>query len=97
MPSLLERLIGGLLPELRADIDNLKLQQEHVMATQAQFDERMGKIDAATSEIAADLQALRNELKESGAVSDENLAVLDAKIARLVVLGADPENPVPEV
>ena len=70
-------------------------QLEAIMATQAQFDERMGKIDAATTEIAADLKKLRDDLAAGGAVSDANLAVLDAKIAVLDAMGKDPEAPVP--
>jgi septal ring factor EnvC (AmiA/AmiB activator) len=74
---------------------DLEIEQEKLMATQAQFDERMTKVDAATTEVANDLQKLRDELKAGGAISDANLALLDAKIARLVVIGADPENPAP--
>ena len=106
MPSLLERLIGGFLPELRGQIDELiiyqaflrdwiielQLKQEQIMATQTQFDERMSKIDAATTEIAADLKKLRDDLAAGGAVSDANLAVLDAKIAVLDAMGKEPET-----
>ncbi len=52
------------------------------------------ELDAATTEVANDLQALRDQVA-SGNVSDESLAALDESIARLKVLGADPENPVP--
>lgn len=93
MPSAFDRFVAAMWPEYQA----LTERVNQLMGTQAQFDERMGKIDAATTEIANDLQKLRDDLKASGSISDSNLAILDAKIARLVVLGADPENPAPEV
>jgi hypothetical protein len=91
MPSMFDRFVGAMWPEFQA----LTERVDRLMATQAQFDERMTKVDAATTEVANDLQKLRDELKAGGAISDANLALLDAKIARLVVIGADPENPAP--
>jgi hypothetical protein len=91
MPSMFDRFVGAMWPEFQA----LTERVDRLMATQAQFDERMTKVDAATTEVANDLQKLRDELKAGGAISDANLALLDAKIARLVLIGSDPENPVP--
>ncbi len=54
----------------------------------------IAELDAATNELASDLQALRDQVA-SGTVTDETLAALDAAIARAKVLGQDPENPVP--
>jgi hypothetical protein len=94
----MDRIVRLLWPKylrLRLDVNALQAQMGRVMAKQEDFDARMGLMDAATNEIASDLQALRDELKAGGAVSDANLATLDAKIARLQVLGADPIDPVP--
>lgn len=65
------------------------------MAKQEDFDARMKEMDEATTEIANDLQKLRDEIAAGGSISDANLAILDAKIATLKVLGSDPTNPVP--
>lgn len=67
------------------------------MAKMDEFNAKMGQIDEATNEIASDLEALRNDVA-NGLSADQTataLSTLDAKIARLRQLGADPENPVP--
>lgn len=91
MPSLMERLIGERWPEYLRLVGKV----EQMAGTQADFNARMGKIDAATTEIAADLKKLREDLADGGEISDANLAMLDAKIAVLEAMGKDPEpNPV---
>ncbi len=65
--------------------------------TQDQFNAMLADIDAATTEVASDLQKLRDELASAGALSDANAALLDARIARLKAIGQDPEQPVPVV
>jgi hypothetical protein len=69
--------------------------QFKIMAKQDQFNESLARLDAATSEIASDLQALRDELA-AGTISDASLATLDAKIAQLEAMGQDPADPIPD-
>lgn len=91
MPSIFEQIVNALLPgylQLRADVTALQAQQEQLMAKQEEFDARMTQIDEATNEIAKDLQALRDALA-GGTIPDAAIATLDAKIARLKLLGAD--------
>lgn len=97
MPSITDRLLSALAPEyrqLQAEVTALNAKVNQLMATDAQFKDRMDQIDAATDEIAKDLQDLRDKLAGQG-IPDADLAVLDQKIARLTALGKDPENPVP--
>ena len=100
MPSVMDRILSALTPEyraLRADVNALQALGEQLMERQEQFDAAIQQLDEATNEVASDLQALRDEIAGGSAISEANLAVLDAKIARLKALGADPENPVPAV
>jgi hypothetical protein len=61
------------------------------------------RIDSATNEVASDLKAVRDELAAVSAAAetdkqaavDAALAKLDAPIARLEALGADPSDPIP--
>lgn len=64
------------------------------MAKQDEFNAMLTRLDAATTEIANDLKALRDELGDS--ISQESLDTLNTNIAKLEELGKDPENPVPE-
>lgn len=71
-----------------------------IMAT---AEDLAARIDAATNEVASDLKAVRDELAAVAAAAevdkqaavDAALAKLDAPIARLEALGADPADPVP--
>lgn len=69
------------------------------MAINDDIDTRVAQLDAATTEVANDLQALRDEIAAGEFVSPEDksaiLAKLDSRIERLVQLGQDPVNPVP--
>ena len=85
------------LAMLAQKIHNLEVQ---TMATAEEF---AARLDTATSEIASDLQALRDQLQAvrdeipaaQQAAVDAALAQLDAPIARLEALGQDPQDPVP--
>lgn len=78
-------------------IDNLK---GIIVATAAEL---IAAFNAATDEVASDLQTVRDEL--AAALADQDQAVqdavnaalagFDAPLARLQALGQDPENPVP--
>lgn len=67
------------------------------MAFNDDIDSRMTQMDAATNEIAADLQTLRDQIAAGVSEADKAavLSKLDDKIARLHQLGQDPTNPVP--
>lgn len=70
----------------------LKALKEAVLTQSEKIAELTTRLDAATNEIASDLQALRDKL---ASVTDVDLAPLDASISRLEALGRDPENPIP--
>lgn len=80
-----------------AVLDALSEMENRIMSKMSEFNEKMEAMDAATNEIASDLQALRDQIAGGLSADDATaaLATLDAKIARLQQLGADPENPVP--
>jgi predicted RNase H-like nuclease (RuvC/YqgF family) len=83
--------------EIRALTDRitaLEAQGGHLMARQEQLDALLGRLDAATNEIASDLTRLRDEIR-TGTVSEASVSHLDEMIARLEALGRDPEDPVP--
>lgn len=65
-----------------------------LMAKQEQFDAMLQRLDAATTEIADDLKALREEIADS--ISDESLAKLDANIAKLETMGSEDDVEEPE-
>lgn len=55
-------------------------------------DQALADLDAATNEVADELDALKNQLSEvDGTVADR----ITAAAARLRGLAADPDNPVP--
>lgn len=57
----------------------------------------LDQVDTATNEVAADLQALRDQLA-GGVTADEATGIqarLTALADRLTVMGKDPENPAP--
>lgn len=91
--SLLERLDC-----LTTRIEALSSQGVHLMATMQDLQNAISQIDTATTEIANDLQALRDRLAGGGLSAMETQQVLDqlaAHAERLRVMGQDPENPVP--
>lgn len=97
MPSIADRILSALAPEYRAIRTELTVLQQKVttlMAKQEEFDQRMADLDAATNDIAADLQSLRDQMASAG-IPDSVLTALDSRIARLKELGADPADPVP--
>lgn len=72
---------------------NKKLNK--IMAKQETFDALLVRVEAATTELANDLAALRGEIA-AGTVSEESLAKFDTIVSTLEAMGKDPENPVPE-
>lgn len=85
---------GDLEIKLFTKLDLIIQNQNVIMGKQERILAAIAELDSATNEVASDLQALRDQLAEEG-VSNETLDTLDEKIARLKVLGQDPENPVP--
>lgn len=80
--------------ENHSHLKTILKNQTLIMAKQEKMDAMLTRLDAATNEIASDLAALREEIKDS--VSQESLDKLDANISTLEGLGADPADPVPE-
>lgn len=58
----------------------------------SRVDDVIADLNTATDEIAADLEALREQVSNVDAVTAEKFTPL---VERLRALGADPENPVP--
>jgi hypothetical protein len=90
------------LPATRRDLRNLWSyvldQTDHVTkigeVTMARVDELRARLAAATDEIARDLKDLRGRIAQQ----DEALAAeLEPMVTRLEQMGADPQNPVPDV
>lgn len=77
----------------------------HLETLMATVTEIVTRLDTATNEVAADLATIKDQLTAAladvdaakRAAVDEALAMLDAPIARLEALGADPADPVPSV
>ncbi len=84
----------------RHDLSIIELRRA-IVATAEEFASRL---NAATDEVARDLQSVRDELRSAlegvevsnQAAVDAALAKLDQPIARLEALGQDPSNPVPD-
>jgi hypothetical protein len=72
----------------------LEAQGAALMARQQDVDRIITDLNAATNEIAADLERLRGDVV-ANTVTDASIATLDGIVARLQALGQDPENPVP--
>ena len=70
-------------------LDGLK---EQLMAVSAQIAAFAAKVDAATTEIANDLKALRDKLAAASVLTPEDTAVLDGIVSTLDALGKDPET-----
>lgn len=90
--------ILGLLEKIDRELDLIRAEQKkegvRTMTVSNAVKDLSDKFDEALNEIAADLDALREAAKERP-LSAEELAIFDAKLERLRVLGADPENPIP--
>lgn len=72
--------------------------QNKIMATNKEnFDLLMGRLDVITTNIAEDYQTLLDAIKNGteGQVTAEQIATHEANIAKLEVIGASVENPVP--
>lgn len=72
--------------------------EEYVMSTLADFEDVLGKLDAETTRIADKVAELVAKIQAGGLTLDEETQVktaLDAELAKLKAIGADPQNPVP--
>jgi hypothetical protein len=72
--------------------------QNKIMATLEQFEAALARIDAATTDIAADIQSLKDQIAGAGLPADvENsvLSRLDTIAGQLEAIGGSVENPVP--
>lgn len=87
----------GVVDEIRALIDKYSLSKilcrldrlEHEMS---QVDDVLAALNAATNEVAEDLERLREEVANMDATTAEKFVPL---VDRLRALAVDPENPVP--
>jgi hypothetical protein len=72
--------------------------QNKIMATLEQFEAALARIDAATTDIAADIQSLKDQIAGAGLpaeVENSVLARLDTIAGQLEAIGGSVENPVP--
>lgn len=81
-------------------LNNSKLNT--IMATQAQFNDVLNRIDNATNQAADAIRGLREEIRQlldnagiTGAEEDAVLGRLDTVATNLEGIAADPANPVP--
>lgn len=68
--------------------------QEDLMSQKEALAALSARLNAATNEIAKDLQDLRQKVAD-GTVSEADMGPLDRTIATLEALGKDPADPVP--
>ena len=76
------------LNDVLAILEIVVTNQRKIMAQLDEVQAYAAQIDAATNEIAADLQALKDQLAAAGSLTPESKAVLDSVVARLTDLGA---------
>lgn len=72
--------------------------QKRIMATLAQFEDALNRIDEATTATAEELRSLREELTNAGLDAETEasvLARLNTAADRLEAVGASVEEPVP--
>jgi hypothetical protein len=89
---------GAALAEIKSLLVELKEQGVLIVATLADFQNALTRIDTATTEIAADIQRLLDKIAAGGLTDAEEATVLDqigALATRLEGIGASVENPVP--
>lgn len=86
------------LKRISESLKNLTHQNFTIMAQLSDFEAALTKIDAATTNIAEDLQALRDQIAGGGLSPEleaEVLGKLEAAAAKLEGIAADPADPVP--
>mgnify|MGYP001575948878 CR=1 FL=1 len=62
------------------------------MAVSAQIQAFSDRVNAATNEIAKDLQDLRDKIAAGTPLTPEDVTVLDGIASRLEAMGVDPEG-----
>lgn len=84
----------------QADMARIETKIDKLMAaTEAQFNEVLGRIDTATTALANKITALQEEIKGAGlpeSVENSVLSKLGVFATTLEGLAKDPENPTPE-
>lgn len=84
--------------KLFTEIKSINEKTNKIMATIEQFESALNRIDTATTNIANELQSLKDQIANQGLPSDVEanvLARLDAAATKLEGIGKTPENPVP--
>lgn len=104
--NITERIVSGSTQRLEASVKLLHEKVDRIMAKITDVDTLLDSLNTATNDVAADLDAQRAELKalrdQIAAGTPVSQAQLDAvalrlstNVARLQVLAADVDNPVP--
>jgi hypothetical protein len=85
------------LDELLTQVRAMHAQGAHILMATAEVKLAMGRIDAATTAIAAKLTALLAKIGTGMSDADvaEVTAGLEAEASKLEGIAADPDNPVP--
>lgn len=71
------------------ELDLIYANQEKIMTQLDEVQAYAARIDAATNELAADLQVLKDALLAAGNLTDESKVVLESVIGRLEGLGQE--------
>ncbi len=85
--------------KLFTEIKSINDKTRKIMATVEQFEAALSRIDTATTNIASELQSLKDQIANQGLPSDVEanvLARLDAAATKLEGIGGNVENPVPD-
>lgn len=85
--------------KLFTEIKSINDKTNKIMATIEQFESALSRIDSATTNIANELQSLKDQIANQGLPGDVEanvLARLDAAATKLEGIGKTPENPVPD-
>jgi hypothetical protein len=84
--------------EVMGKLDQILTREKMIMATLAEFQAGFQRMDQATSQIAARLKRLSDQISAGGMTPDEEaqaVAQLNAAASALEAMGKEPENPVP--
>lgn len=82
-------------------LDRIIIQGARAMTKIDDVNTLLTKIDEETNKVAAEIQQLKDQVINSGGISGADADAVVAKLgslqSRLQALGADPDNPVPDV
>ena len=91
-------LASLLIPQTDTKLDQILSGIQELKVMNTEMTELLTRLDAASNEVAADIQTLIDRANESGSLTAAEIAVaLGPKVAFLEQLGASTNAPIPEV